>query len=798
MKKFSLFALFAILAICASAGDTWTLRGVEYQVDTLFHNQVGPGTTQTSLWFHNETGKLRVFYCTIDMTNPWLSLAGVCATDKLAGNEKVSAMAERKSEPGKRYFAGINADFFNTSGTTGRGVSIVGTPVGATVVDGEIYRARNNAALYKNFIVDENEMVYVNPFVFGGTLTTPAGLAATLGGVNTYSSENNNKIVIYTDRYYGSTDQTNAGTELVARLVEGDKFESAKPYRMVVESDTCTAGDMTIPAGKYVIRGRGSAATVVNTLLVGDTITISPTWTFGDLSVVPEQVISGNPKILGDGVVLDSEGERPDASQLHPRSAVGYSDGGSKVYFLVVDGRSLISDGVRTSVLADIMRYAGATDAMNVDGGGSSTLYTSALGVRNMPSDGTERADGNGFFAVCNAPDDDVIASLRFVDFSLVVPKFGIYTPKFYGYNQYGMLIDTDVQGVELSCDESLGTIRDGNTIFASGSGTAMLTGTLGDVSVSAPLTIIGSGDAIELKNDSIITDTYRTHRVALQSRVGENMMPLDPEALTWCSSDESIVVIDENTGVLQGVRDGEASVTGTINEQSVTMKVTVQKPVQRIYAIDPEMDLNTWTFNISGGKNLVVEPLENGVKVDFTGSSGRTCYLRMNKEIVLWSIPDTLRVRINPGEVSVTGVTFALRPNGGKISYQAVSPDSVPANVESTIDLPIDQWIDADDMGNYPIQLNYVQISMGKPTAGQQYTMLIPGLESIYRYAPLTVVIPGDVDGNGVVTAADVTALYDFLLNDATTHLVNGDQTGDGIITAADVTAVYDILLGS
>ena len=136
MKKISLFALFAILAFCASASDTWTLRGVEYQVDTLFHNQVGPGTTQTSLWFHNETGKLRVFYCTIDMSNPWLSLSGVCATDKLAGNEKVSAMAERKSQPGRRYFAGINADFFNTSGTTGRGVSIVGTPVGATVVDG--------------------------------------------------------------------------------------------------------------------------------------------------------------------------------------------------------------------------------------------------------------------------------------------------------------------------------------------------------------------------------------------------------------------------------------------------------------------------------------------------------------------------------------------------------------------------------------------------------------------------------------------------------------------------------------
>lgn len=798
IKRLLSFTIVALIALGATCGNTWTLRGVEYQVDTLFHNQVGPGTTQTSLWFHNETGKLRVFYCTIDLTNPWLTLAGVCATDHLAGNEKVSAMAQRKSEPGKRYFAGINADFFNTSGYTGRGVSIVGTPVGATVVDGEIYRARNNAALYKNFILDKDGGVYVDPFVFGGTLTTPSGATATLGGVNTYSSECNNKIVIYTDRYYGSTDQTNSGTELVARLAEGEKFESASPYKMVVESDTCTAGDMTIPAGKYVIRGRGSAASVVNTLQVGDTITISPTWTFGNLSVDPQQVISGNPKILADGVVLDSEGERADASQLHPRSGVGYSDGGNKVYFCVVDGRSLISDGVRTSVLADIMRYAGCTDAMNVDGGGSSALYTSALGVRNKPSDGTERADGNALFVVSSAPDDDKIASLRFVDFSLVVPKYGVYTPKFYGYNQYGMLVDTDVQGVQLSCSESFGSIRDGITFFATGSGTGMLTGTLGDVTVSAPLTIVGSGEAISLKNDSVINDTYRTYAVELQSLVGENWMSLDPAALTWNSSDESIVTIDAHSGVLQGMLDGTAWVTGVIEDQSVTMKVTVEKPVKRVYPLDPEMDLSTWQIAMSGGKNYTVEPLDNGVKVDYTGSSGRVNYFRMNKDIVLWSLPDTLRVRINPGEAPVTGVTFALRPNGGKISYQAVNPESVPANVESTIDLPINQWIDAYDMSNYPILLTYVQISMGKSTTGQQYTMLIPGLEVIYKNAPVVPVIAGDVNGDGHVSSVDVTALYNYLLNGDTSALVNGDQDGDGHISSVDITAVYNIILGN
>ena len=57
---------------------------------------------------------------------------------------------------------------------------------------------------------------------------------------------------------------------------------------------------------------------------------------------------------------------------------------------------------------------------------------------------------------------------------------------------------------------------------------------------------------------------------------------------------------------------------------------------------------------------------------------------------------------------------------------------------------------------------------------------------------------IPGDVNGDGDVTAADVTALYDFLLTNDTTNLVNGDQNGDGNITSADITAVYDILLGA
>lgn len=57
---------------------------------------------------------------------------------------------------------------------------------------------------------------------------------------------------------------------------------------------------------------------------------------------------------------------------------------------------------------------------------------------------------------------------------------------------------------------------------------------------------------------------------------------------------------------------------------------------------------------------------------------------------------------------------------------------------------------------------------------------------------------VPGDVDGDGVVTAGDITALYNFLLNSDVSALVNGDQDGDNAITAGDITFIYNFLLGN
>ena len=73
---------------------------------------------------------------------------------------------------------------------------------------------------------------------------------------------------------------------------------------------------------------------------------------------------------------------------------------------------------------------------------------------------------------------------------------------------------------------------------------------------------------------------------------------------------------------------------------------------------------------------------------------------------------------------------------------------------------------------------------------------MYVPG-NGIAKYT-MTVSIAADVDGDGEITAADIMAIYNYLLDNDTTFLATSDVDGDGTVTAADITVIYDILLGN
>ena len=80
-------------------------------------------------------------------------------------------------------------------------------------------------------------------------------------------------------------------------------------------------------------------------------------------------------------------------SKRHPRTAIGYNE--DNIFLLTCDGRQPDwSMGLFLDELAQVLLNLGCTDALNLDGGGSTTVWVEGE-ITNRPSDGAERPIGN-------------------------------------------------------------------------------------------------------------------------------------------------------------------------------------------------------------------------------------------------------------------------------------------------------------------------------------------------------------------------------------------------------------------
>lgn len=123
----------------------------------------------------------------------------------------------------------------------------------------------------------------------------------------------------------------------------------------------------------------------------------------------PDNTISGNYLFLEHG--LPALFDEPYHTETHPRTAVGLDQRGDTLLMVVVDGRQPgYSEGVSMKELGEIMIEYGAYDALNLDGGGSTTLVAEGMDgqpvVLNSPIDqripGRERPVANhlGIYAL--------------------------------------------------------------------------------------------------------------------------------------------------------------------------------------------------------------------------------------------------------------------------------------------------------------------------------------------------------------------------------------------------------------
>ncbi|HBG01534.1 MAG TPA: hypothetical protein DDW87_08185, partial [Firmicutes bacterium] len=285
------------------------------------------------------------------------------AQNRLFGSEQVSSIAKRTGA-----IAAVNGAFF---ASTGR-------PLGVFMIDGELisepYADRTALGLGPKLAV-------MDRVSFRGEIVLNDGsLLTTLQGVNRPRLQD--ELIIYTQHHGTKTNTNSFGREVV--VVNGTVTQ-------------IQPGNSTIPPDGFVLSAHGVQTERLGQLAVGDglevNITLNPAW--DGLGV--NQIIGGGPRLVRDGrleITGEEELFRDDIlAGRAPRTAIGLTDD-QKLLFVTVNGRQPnISVGMTLHELGNLLIELGALQAMNLDGGGSTTMVIRDF-VLNLPSDGKERPVG--------------------------------------------------------------------------------------------------------------------------------------------------------------------------------------------------------------------------------------------------------------------------------------------------------------------------------------------------------------------------------------------------------------------
>lgn len=301
------------------------------------------------------------------------ALRAVLSNDRVAGpapaQERTSAMCQRVG-----CVAAVNGDFAFPSGE----------PIGAVVAGGRMLRSP----------VPSHHQLSVTPAgnLVAGTLGWSAQLVASdlrplpLDGVNV--SRPAEALVLYTPAYGRATATHDFGAELVLRVVEPDSPPRLAQTALVeLIGFVSGKGNSSIPADGLVLSGHGAGATALADL-----------WSRHQNGAVSRRALlrveTTAPVVesVGATPILVHEGRRwvaDDGSGFvagrHPRTVVGWN--AAETLLVTVDGRQPgYSIGLNLPDAADLLRSLGATEAVNLDGGGSTTLAAGPV-VLNRPSD---------------------------------------------------------------------------------------------------------------------------------------------------------------------------------------------------------------------------------------------------------------------------------------------------------------------------------------------------------------------------------------------------------------------------
>ncbi len=298
------------------------------------------------------------------------------AQGKIKGLAPLTQQIESIPKPLGKPVAAINADFFRIQPGPYQG-----DPTGLQILQGELVSDPQEVSLW----FDPNGQPHIAKVTPKFLFTTPDNKTIPFT-LNQERAEN--AAVLFTPTFSPTT-CTASGTEFVLEKTPAGPWLPLKaglPFQARIRNISQT-GNTAIDPDTMVLSLSPSLVANLPVLQPGMILTFSLE-TQPDLTGV-QTALGGRPILLKNGEMADWEDKN-----RHPRSAFGWND---RFFFLVVvDGRQKdLSIGMTFSELARLMQEYGCREAINLDGGGSSTLWVGGK-VVNSPSDGRQRSIANG------------------------------------------------------------------------------------------------------------------------------------------------------------------------------------------------------------------------------------------------------------------------------------------------------------------------------------------------------------------------------------------------------------------
>ena len=320
----------------------------------------------------------------VDPKHPAVNLLPVRALDHAIGRETVSAMARRLGAT-----AAVNGGYFLTTGAYAGGSSGVYLWNGEVV--GSPATSRPRTALVFCSEKADVERLEFEAVGFTGRVRSSDG--GTAGVTGLHRARGREDLIVYRPLMGGRT------------LTDATGVEAQIDSRGQVVELADGAGDMAIPHDGFVLSGTGAGADWLS-VHARRGMRMELELRLRARSCAPTDIAGGGPRLVRAGQVdLGDEGFAHEKVR-HPRTAVAVTGSGS-LLFVTLDGRQAGSVGMTLRELAEALIDLGATEAMNLDGGGSTTMVVRDE-IRNSPSDGAERAVSDGILIHSVASQDEL------------------------------------------------------------------------------------------------------------------------------------------------------------------------------------------------------------------------------------------------------------------------------------------------------------------------------------------------------------------------------------------------------